>query len=147
MLNYNVINIILKKACKCHCYQDAIVDYCFDHTTNEDDFQFMTFEQYLENRDKKPLYSIKQGVARNKGIYYIISIDRVTRNTIYFRLQVLNAPRSMNKCINYNRKKKGFVKNGKLYSNVQSFAHMNLEIKIWINRTIKLLFHKYFKFN
>jgi hypothetical protein len=41
MLNHNIVSIILKKAHKCHCWHDAIKDFCFDHTTDPDDYRYM----------------------------------------------------------------------------------------------------------
>lgn len=88
MLNHNIIGLILKKAGKCHCWKDSFKDYCFDHTNNEDDYLYMTINQYIDIRERLPQYVLQRTIELNKGRFvYSLDIIKITRNSIHLKAE------------------------------------------------------------
>ena len=85
MLNHNIINLILKKAGKCHCWKDSIKDYCFDHTIDPDDYYYMSMEQYTKYFRKSNKHEIGQKIKKYNG--YAIIIHKETHKWISFSIR------------------------------------------------------------
>jgi hypothetical protein len=107
MLNNNIISLILKKAHKCHCWQDSLKDYCFDHTTDPDDYLYMSMEQYAKYYRRSNIPDVSQ--PKRGYVGYTIIIHKETPKWIifgiryYWQISVFNPGTQDSKRMFYNK--------------------------------------------
>lgn len=115
MLNHNIISIILKKAHKCHCWQDSIKNYCADHVINIDDLYYMSMEQYADFYRKKISqqqsinFKILKDMRTHKGYTIIIHGKKDHGDIITFHFRYISPKTGFllnSKPIQYNKNTK-----------------------------------------